>query len=143
MKTLKNYIFESQSGSSSNPKTKEVLAKMIKQEISKNGKDCDLNHIDVSGITDMSDLFRNSDFNGDISEWDVSNVEDMHYTFAYSIFNNDISSWDVSNVIDMSNMFIDSEFNQDISRWDLFKCKTTGMFLGCHQFNKKYKPQGA
>lgn len=34
----------------------------------------DLNFIDTSLIKDMSRLFKNSEFNGDISKWDVSNV---------------------------------------------------------------------
>ena len=35
MKTLKNYLFESQAGSSNKPKTKEALAKMINKRLAK------------------------------------------------------------------------------------------------------------
>ena len=62
------------------PKTKDELKQMIKDEIKKNRNGCSLNHIDVSNIEDMSELFLiYPNFNGDISEWDVSNVTDMKY----------------------------------------------------------------
>ena len=86
MKNLKQYVFEKLKVSSTHtsklfPKTTEELRKIIKDEISKNGNDCSLNHIDVSRIIDMSDLFHKSKFNGDISEWNVSNVKYMDGMF--------------------------------------------------------------
>ena len=74
------------------PKTKDELRKIIKQKIEYEGNECDLNDIDTSNITDMSNLFAYTNFNGNISNWDVSNVKDMKYMFEFSIFNNDISN---------------------------------------------------
>ena len=60
----------------------------------------------TGNITDMSDYFRASSFNGDISGWDTSSVENMSYMFYNaSSFNGDMSNWDTSNVQNMSNMF--------------------------------------
>src|SRR5690554_7942393 len=94
---------------------------VVKSEIERLGNKADLNHIDVSGVTDMYSLFRWSNFNGDISKWDVGNVESMHRMFQHSKFNQDISKWDVGNVEDMNFMFSFSKFNQNISKWNVGK----------------------
>ena len=126
MKSFKQHILEKLKVSVRNtikhtlfPKTKDELKQMIEDEISKNGNECSLNHIDVSEITDMSYLFRESKFNGDISDWDVSKVTDMSYMFFDSYFTGDISNWDVSNVENMEGMFFHSKFTGDISDWNV------------------------
>ena len=99
------------------PKTKKELVDIIRSRISKEGPSCDLNDIDTSLITDMTGLFYDSEFNGDISEWNVSNVENM------------------------SRMFDDSKFNKDISNWNIRQdCLTFNMFNGC-PIKEKYKPK--
>ena len=132
MKQINKYIVErlhinKDIGKQSNhynyhPKTKYELKELVDQLIKERGNKANLNDIDTSEITDMSELFYNSDFNGDISEWDVSNVESMDNMFYKSKFtseNGDISNWDVSNVKDMMYMFCNSKFDGDISQWDV------------------------
>lgn len=99
------------------------IREIVEKEISRLGETANLNHIDVSGVKDMSGLFRNLDFNGDIYQWDVFNVTDMSGMFEYSTFDGDISYWDVSNVEDMTDMFNHSKFKGDISHWDVRKVK--------------------
>ena len=71
---------------------KDALKRIIEVCIEIYGTDCSLNWIDVSEITDMSDLFYYiTEFNGDISKWDVSSAENMDYMFTFSEFNGDIS----------------------------------------------------
>jgi surface protein len=80
----------------------------------------DVTKVVPSLVTDMSDMFKNSGFNQDISSWDVSNVTDMSGMFNDTPFNQDISSWDVSKVTNMRGMFYNAGFfNQNISTWDV------------------------
>ena len=49
--------------------TNETIRKIVDSEIERLGNNADLNHIDVSQVTDMRRLFEDSEFNGDISKW--------------------------------------------------------------------------
>lgn len=85
----------------------------------------DISNWDVSAVTNMNNLFNNTNFNQDISAWDVSKVQDMGGMFQGTPFNQDISSWDVSSVTNMSWMFTNnSQFNQNIGAWDVHNVAT-------------------
>ncbi len=106
------------------PTTKAALVAEIKRAVKAKGNKVNLNYIDTSAITDMSDLFARyggydlKDFNGDISNWDVSKVKDMNRMFLASAFKGDISRWKVQNVTDMQSMFHHATaFTQNLDTW--------------------------
>ena len=144
MEILKQYMNESLkigknlsqlSAYSCQPKNRDELIEIIRERLYKEGSKCDLNDIDTSLITDMSWLFYDSDFNGNISEWNVSNVVAMWSMFAYSKFDGDISKWNVSKVSDMSDMFLYSKFNHDISNWDVSNVTNMSRMFAFSSFN--------
>ena len=123
------------------PKTKVELQELIKNE------SINLGDIDVSGITDMSNLFykdedcneiKRKDFSG-IESWDVSNVTDMSGMFFWcKSFNKPIGNWNVSNVTDMSGMFSRcGAFNQSLENWNVSNVTDMSyMFNWCSAFNQ-------
>lgn len=120
------------------PVSKVALKEIIQEEIEKYGDKVDLNHIDTSNVKDMSYLFYDSTFNGNISKWNVSNVKNMNRMFAYSKFNGDISKWNVSNVTDMRGMFVGSKFSKNVSSWKINKvCDVENMFKNTPIENKR------
>ena len=98
---------------------RDELILAVQQEIDKLGYDANLNHIDVSSVSDFYGIFENSEFVGDISNWDVSNGEIFSHMFMGSKFNSNLLRWNVSKGKYFSYMFADSEFNQDISLWNV------------------------
>lgn len=95
----------------------ENIKEIIKSEILRLGINADLNHIDVRNVTDMTGLFCDSIFNGNISKWNVSSVNRMVGLFLRAEFNGDISKWDVSGVKKARAMFVQSKFNRYIGDW--------------------------
>lgn len=58
-----------------------TIEKIVDEEIKRLGKGADLNHIDVSEVTNMTNLFEDTGFYGDVSKWDVSRVEEKEGMF--------------------------------------------------------------
>ena len=85
--------------------TNDTILKHVNEAINQKGPNADLRHIDVSAVTDMSYLFMDTDFNGNISNWDVSNVENMTSMFQRSTFDGDLSKWNVSKVKEYDQCF--------------------------------------
>ena len=96
----------------------------------------------TSLVTNMREIFRESDFNGDISNWDVSSVTTMETMFAGTQFNGDIYSWEVSSVNRMYSMFeFNQIFNQNISSWDVSNVTNMQtMFKNTTKFNQDLSP---
>ena len=132
MKNINNYISEKLNIKNIkvrqytyHPKRKGELQLILRERLSKDNN-ANLNDIDVSDITDMSNLFEKlNPHNINISNWDVSNVTNMGYMFCYcESFNSDLSKWDVSNVTNMINMFYNCQnFNCDLSEWNVSNVK--------------------
>lgn len=80
------------------------LEEIIAQEIAENSVSCDLNHLDVSEMQDLSDAFKGSLFQGNVSSWKVDMVFDMRGLFADSSFAGDLSNWDINPYIHVKGM---------------------------------------
>jgi len=124
------------------PKDKKELIKIIDSIVISDYKDdnskiIDLNVIDTSEITDMSEIFLEyKDYKIDVSNWNTSNVMTMTNMFEYSKISDiiGIENWDVSNVKYMIGMFnhcINIEY-LNLSLWNVKKLMFAGvMFDEC------------
>ena len=100
-----------------------------------------VNDINVTGVTDFSNLFKNLDtFNEPLDKWDTSSATNMRGMF-YNCqkFNQPISNFDTSNVTDMYAMFYKCyEFNQSLSNFDTSSLRSMySMFGNCTVFNQQ------
>ena len=109
------------------PKNKKQLKQLIDYAFKHNIYD--LNFIDTSKITDMSNVIDISfmfygchNFNCDLSRWNVSKVENMYSIFGTckNFIGKGLENWNTSNVIDMGLAFCNCEkFDCDLSNWNV------------------------
>ncbi len=125
-----------------NPKSKDELQKLV------NDESVNLGDIDTSAITNMKDLFKDSnrsDFSG-IEKWDTSKVTTFVSAFENAKhFNADISSWNVSSATNFAKMFWNATaFNQPIgAHWDTSNATSMiYMFCQAKHFNNGGQPFG-
>ena len=95
-------------------------------------------------VTDLSHLFQRSEFDEPmIGSWNVSNVTDMRSMFRQSAFDQAIEGWDVANVTDMSSMFLDGRFNHPLGAWDVSSVRSMrSMFGGLDHGSRFDRPIG-
>lgn len=95
----------------------------------------DISNWDVSNVRTANFMFEyNKTFKGDLSKWRFPKLELAHYMFKESDFDGDISRWmmTASSLRIADWMFAFSKFNGDISKWNLSNCTDlTMMFLDC------------
>ena len=122
------------------PEDKRELIRNI-SELFKKGE-TNLNCIDTSNVTDMSNLFyyeKSKNINFDISDWDVSKVKYMQYMFhGLKNFNCDLSKWDVSNVTNMVGVFEGCQnfIGAGLENWDVSNVTSMEyLFVDCYEFN--------
>lgn len=100
--------------------------------------DREINNWDVSGVTQMTNMFQATVFDQELLDWNVSSVVDMSKMFYQANFSKDISNWDVTSVENMSYMFADADqFNIDISDWNVSSVTDmSNMFAGAGLYNQ-------
>lgn len=143
-KKFHTFLLNSRRAKQNNRKYDEIaddktIYQIIQYYLKKYGEDADLNGIDVSQVTDMSNIFYVTDFQGDVSEWDVSGVTNFSGMFGgCKRFNCDLSGWDVHSGITFNSMFSGCErFNSDIGNWEMGSATSiNSMFLNCYAFDK-------
>ena len=86
--------------------TDDNILSIVRSEIKKLGKNANLNHIDVSKCTMFVDLFKDTDFKGDVSKWNMSNILVTRNMFkSCKDFNCDLSEWSLDSIKDAYCMF--------------------------------------
>jgi len=128
--------------------TDETIHKIVLSEIKRLGNDADLNHIDVSEVTNMQHLFMcdtygqfspKTGLNPDISKWNMIKVENTRCMFlGCESFNGDLSDWDFENLEDIGAMFYGcKKFNSNLNNWNTGALRLMAQaFACCDLFNQ-------
>ena len=119
-----------------NESLRAAVKEWLSDPVASEAKYGHISNWDTSQVTDMGNLFCNSNFNQPIGDWDVTNVTEMRNMFSNSTFNQPIGGWDVSNVTDMGNMFSNSAFNQPIGDWDVTNVTDMSNMFSNSAFNQ-------
>ena len=120
---------------SSKREIQQIINDMIKKN-PQNSENINLNHLDVSGVEDMTRLFRSYEFKTiDIKSWDVINVKTMSSMFPTTLESVDLSDWQTDSITSTTSMFLNCKKLKnigDISNWNVTKLETAAnMFAGC------------
>ena len=102
------------------------------------GASLDISWLDVSNITNMSNMFQNcsSLTTLDVSSWDTGNVASMNYMFSgcRSLTSLDISTWDIGKVTSVNSMFSNCSSLTSLNAGNLDASNIANMysmFSGC------------
>lgn len=121
------------------PETNEELRSLVRRFIRYSDKE--LNCINVSKVTDFSNIFKNLEglYKVKIDKWDVSRGITFENMFSNCIdFNADLSGWDVSSGENFHAMFANCyKFNSNIKNWNVSSGRNFhAMFWHCRKFTK-------
>ena len=95
-------------------------------------------NLNLTGTTDLSFMFEETAFNGNILGWNTGKVINMYGLFQNArAFNQDINAWNTGNVTNMGQLFYwASTFNRSLNNWDTSKVTTmVSMFYYATNFN--------
>lgn len=94
---------------------------------------------DVSGVTNMKNIFKGSvNFNQNLSAWVTTSVETLEGAFSGCVkYNQPMGTWKTTTCRDMNSMFYGCTlFSQDISTWDTIRVADfSQMFMNATAFN--------
>ena len=84
-----------------------------------------INDWDVSNVTSMRSMFMDAiSFSQPLDAWDVSEVREFNEMFRRSNYNGDIEDWNVSKGTDFAFTFYNNKnFNRDLSKWNIEKAE--------------------